>query len=381
MRSKSINGKSFEEIKKAYENSILDGFKPTLAFVFSSINQDWKGLSQFFDSENLSVFGMTSCGEFTDQGITDQENAILLVDLNPNYFKIYIKENSKEPQRETAKAIGQEIASDFDNPGLILASSNFMRAGEDIVWGLEDAIGEENLVVFGGRAGDDNQLKGTFVFSNGQVTNDGLIVLAINRDRVQMEGVAISGWKSVGTHHTITEREGNWIKTIDEQPALDMILKYTGINLDFSKESDIFQKIGYPFPLLIEREKGQPIATPMMMANKEDKSVLIATGLEHNVERFRFAVPPDFDVVDTVVNSSRNMVEKLPDVDAMLIFSCAARKEVLGPLLESEINGLTETWGSNMAGTFCYGEFGRPPGGDVEFLGTTCSWVALKEKE
>jgi hypothetical protein len=33
-----------------------------------------------------------------------------------------------------------------------------------------------------------------------------------------------------------------------------------------------------------------------------------------------------------------------------------------------------------MAGFFSYGEFGRAARGKQEFHGTTCSWVALKEK-
>jgi len=37
MKAKSIKGKSTEEIKTALEQSIADGFKPTLAVVFLSV--------------------------------------------------------------------------------------------------------------------------------------------------------------------------------------------------------------------------------------------------------------------------------------------------------------------------------------------------------
>ena len=40
MKAKSIKGKSTEEVKTALENSMEDGFKPTLAIAFISKSQD-----------------------------------------------------------------------------------------------------------------------------------------------------------------------------------------------------------------------------------------------------------------------------------------------------------------------------------------------------
>ena len=42
MKAKSIKGKSAEEIQAALQQSMIDGFKPTLAVVFLSISQDRK---------------------------------------------------------------------------------------------------------------------------------------------------------------------------------------------------------------------------------------------------------------------------------------------------------------------------------------------------
>ena len=50
-------------------------------------------------------------------------------------------------------------------------------------------------------------------------------------------------------------------------------------------------------------------------------------------------------------------------------------------MAEDEIKGLAKTWEVPSAGFFSFGEFGRVQGGKPEYHGTTCSWVALKEKE
>ena len=49
MKAKSIKGKSPEEIHSALEQSMSDGFKPTLAIVFISIKQDRKAVCEILN--------------------------------------------------------------------------------------------------------------------------------------------------------------------------------------------------------------------------------------------------------------------------------------------------------------------------------------------
>ena len=67
MKAKSIKGKSPEEIKTALEQSIADGFKPTLAVVFLSVKQDRTAISKLLDSHGIAIFGATTSGEFIDE--------------------------------------------------------------------------------------------------------------------------------------------------------------------------------------------------------------------------------------------------------------------------------------------------------------------------
>jgi small ligand-binding sensory domain FIST len=131
----------------------------------------------------------------------------------------------------------------------------------------------------------------------------------------------------------------------------------------------------------VRRKSGYSVMRPTLLANLKEKSIFCGGVIEEG-DVFRFSVPPDFDVIDDVIESSRKIKKThLPDVDAMVIFSCAGRFESFGPLLDVELEGLAETWGSPMAGFLCLGEFGKVVGGDVsEFHGSTCSWMALKEK-
>jgi hypothetical protein len=97
--------------------------------------------------------------------------------------------------------------------------------------------------------------------------------------------------------------------------------------------------------------------------------------------KFRFSTPPDFDIIETVVNKASELKnETHAEAEALLIFSCAGRLSALGPMAQEENEGLSGVWNVPMAGFYTYGEFGRAINGKHEFHSTTCCWVALKEK-
>ena len=72
--------------------------------------------------------------------------------------------------------------------------------------------------------------------------------------------------------------------------------------------------------------------------------------------------------------------ERMPEADAVVIFSCAGRIVSFGPLMSEEIEGVKNVWQVPMVGMFSYGELGRYRGGDLELLNLTTCCVALKEK-
>ena len=86
MKAKSIKGKSTEEIKLALEDCIADGFIPTLAIVFMSVSQNRKSIDAVLTAKDIKIFGCTTNGEFIDETTEKNSIAILLLDLNPDYF-------------------------------------------------------------------------------------------------------------------------------------------------------------------------------------------------------------------------------------------------------------------------------------------------------
>ena len=378
MKAKSIKGKSAEEIKSAFEQSMFDGFKPTLALVFLSAMNEIEAICSLLDNEGIAIFGATTFAEFTEQDAENKGIAVLLLDINPAYFKIILKDNEEGEGYETGCHIGETGKMTFANPAFIISSANYKIHGAKIIQGMIEKAGADVTIV-GGKAGEIINMEGK-VFTNTKSSDNAVISLILDQDKITLKGMAASGWKPAGTEKKITHCTGPWIYTIDDQPAFDIVKKFLGTDIleDHNKEGIV--KLNIIYPLQLYREGGSPYMLPILFANTEDHSVMLAEAVPEG-SLFRFSMPPDFDVIDMVIKSSLEVKEKeMPDADALVIFSCIGRLGSLGPMALKEVEGLAETWNSPMIGLYSLGEFGRVANGNTEFHGTTVSWVALKEK-
>ena len=251
MKAKSIKGNSHEEIKTALKQSMEDGFHPTLAFVFISIKQDIDAVSNLLDSHGIQIFGATSSGEFIDGDISNGGIAVLLMDINPENFKLLLLDyRDKEPEavdREMA-AIAKER---FKNSSIILSASFYARGesesllGDQLIRIIESVTGNETTI-WGGRAGDDFIFDETVVFTNQLSTKKGIIMLVFDGDKIIVKGEAASGQKPVGTEKVITKAVGKWIYEIDSKPAAEMVLNVPGFEF-IAGRSRNFQSLGYGY--------------------------------------------------------------------------------------------------------------------------------------
>lgn len=378
MQAKSIKGKSTEEIKIALQQSITDGFKPTLALVFLSAMNEIEAVCSLLDKEGIAIFGATTFAEFTEQDAENTGIAVLLLEIDPAYFKIVLKDNGEGSGYEIGCHIGETGVKTFTNPAFIISSANYKIHGDLIIQGMVEKAGNDVTIV-GGKAGELINMEGK-VFTNSLSSDNAVISLILDQDKVTLKGIAVSGWKPAGTEKKITHCIGPWIYTIDDQPAFDVVKKFLGIDILEDKNKEGIVKLNIIYPLQLYREGGSPYMLPILFANTEDNSVMLAEAVPQG-SLFRFSMPPDFDVIDMVIKSSQEVKEKqIPDADALVIFSCIGRLGSLGPMASAEVEGLAGLWNSPMIGYYSLGEFGRVANGKPEFHGTTVSWVALKEK-
>ncbi len=351
-----------------------------MAILFVSVKQDLEKLSSVFDEKGITVFGATTGGEFIDENYSNGGIAVLLLEINPQLFQFQFAPEAKEKTRDKAKKLAETALKQFTNPAFIVAASGLRVDGEYVIRGIEDAAGKDTII-YGALAGDDLQMQEAFVFTNGKISNQGIVMIAFDGDKIEFKGRATHGMQGIGTLKTITKADGWWIQTIDNQPALDLIARYMGLNIEKKgKMSPIPPEYTSSYPMVLHRKKGTPIIRPVLMFNYENGSVM-SNGMVEQGSKVQLSLPPDFEIIDEVVNDCKEVKKnELPEADALIMFSCAGRLAALGPLISDEISGVKNTFNVPMAGFFSYGEFGRATNGNHEYHNQTCCWVAMKEK-
>jgi hypothetical protein len=386
MKAKSLTANSASDFKSKLDKNLADGFSPNLAFLFISVKQDRQAVRNILNQKGTEVFGATTCGEFINGRQTVGEIAVLLLDLPLESFTILFEDIGERSIEDASAALANDALQKFENPSLILCSTGVTPSsdvfdGMALVHQLSEAIGREKIF-FGGMAGDDMTLTGTSVFTQNRETNHGLIALVLNADRVSLNGMAITGWKRLGISRKVTRSKGKLLYSIDGKPAVDMYLKYLGKSEEGAdRYFDVLNELSFNYPFIVERENSDEIVIKGPMSIDRKENALVTDMEMKEGEKFWFSVPPDFDIVQEIIDEATDVKSSVSgDADALLIFSCAGREPALGPLVTMENDGLAEVWNSPMDGFFTYGEFGRAKKGQQHYHSSACCWVALKEK-
>lgn len=385
MKAKSIKGKTVEEIQSALQQATNDGFIPTLAIVFISIKQDRKTVCELLKAKGVDVFGATSCGEFINDHQSEGEIVMLLLDVSRDYFTMVIEDVESTDVDRAASLLAKKALHRFKAPTFLLTCSGVYGDGQyfdgdTLVKTLVRELGDD-CVFFGGMAGDDWNIMNSYIFTGQKESGHGIAALIFDGAKISLHGMAIHGWKPLGIARRVTKSAGNKIYSIDGKSAVDMYLKYLGMTEKTGDESfDIFKDLSIHFPFIAKREDGETIIKSPRSIDKESGALVMDMEMQDGAE-FYFTTPPDFGISEEIIAEAAIVKNNLDGrADALLIFSCAGRPPVLGPLTTLENNGLAEVWQTPMAGFYTYGEFGRTKNGRQHFHSSMCCWVTLKEK-
>ncbi len=364
-----------EEIKIKLDKQISTGFSPTLAFVFASVKPDIHITSQAFKDYPFPVFGCSTGGNIlsdnSENCIYEEGAVVTLVEFNEKYFSYRIIERGSLSSFDLGRDIGLWGTSEFKDPAFIVVASGLSLDGKELVEGVLDAAGDDTIM-FGGLAGDDTRFEQPFVFSGNTILDSGAISIALDKEHIDIKGLAFSGWVGLGKDLRVTSSIGNIVYSIDDEPALEIYKKYLDV-----KDADL-PAIGVEYPLLIKHNK--TFSLRAVMGVDRENQALIFAGTVPQDSIVTFSSSPGFEVMDSTKEKINEFYEEHQDADMLLLFSCMARYLALGPVITEEINFSAEKWGIPVSGFFTYGEIGTNVGTRCDFFNQTYTFVILKEK-
>ena len=334
------NKKSY---KSAVKKALKGSYSSQLIQIFTS-EIDTKKISSLLkkltsDFPNAIIIGTTTAGEISHAKMYDDSTIISLSLFKTTKLSVkYVKNiNTKSGQK-----LSKTICSKYTKAAIVLSEGLTGEDYEGFVKGIKDK--NNKLIIAGGLAGDNFKLKNTYIFLGDKLYNKGAVAVSFSGKYLFADNKYNLNWTPIGKEFTITSVDGNIVHQIDNVNAVEVFEKYLGKEIfnDNAKALPDFQLLYKEGETIVAR-------TPLTV---DGKSLVFAGNIkEGQVVQFGFSN------ASNVVSGSDSLgktIQKKP-AEAIFIYSCIARKTLLGKVLENEFSSFEHI--APTAGFFTYGEF------------------------
>lgn len=353
-----------ESAERALES--LGNKNPDALIVFAAPKFNHKILLDGISSitKETPMIGGTTAGEISTFGLS--VNSVVIMALKSKDIEFYagigkgIGKNEEGAGKELAKNILKKAAKK-NAKTLIILPDGLAGDGLKIIQGAQKILGEDFEIV-GGSLGDEAKFKNTYQYYNGEVYQDTVVGMLLCGSSITTATGVRSGWESVGSRVKCTKAKGSVVYKFGDKPALEVYKGLLG-----SERAKKLPAIGleYPMGLVDQRAKIEgydyfQIRCPLAV-NEKDGSVTFAASIPEGSE-----VTLTYSSRTSVVNGAKLSAQQAKKTlgkakpKLILMFSCVARKMVLGRRTNEEINCVKRVLGKDVPiiGFYTYGEIG-----------------------
>jgi hypothetical protein len=257
--------------------------------------------------------------------------------------------------RTYGEAIGRALASD-DLAGVFVLSDGLAVNGSALVAGIASRAG--NVPISGGLAGDGSQFSETVVGLNCPPESKKIAAIGLYGSSIKIGHGSAGGWDVFGPKRRITSAEGNVLRQLDGQPALDLYERYLG-----DDEIEALPGSALLFPLQIHDPKRPDhlVVRTVLAVDRDTRAMTFAGDMPEGW--IAQLMRGNFDRLASGAAEAgrlaRGGLGNLNGCDGIAILvSCIGRKLLLGQQIDTEIEAASTALGPQLTriGFYSYGE-------------------------
>lgn len=339
----------------------LAGRRPQAAMLFAAIDIEHEallaGLARLWPG--LELIGCTTDGEVSSvHGFCEDSASLILFGSDSIAIKAGLGRNASASVESACRQAVAGTGLDASEPAKFCISlpDSMTTSSQHIVTSLKRELGE-GVPIFGGGAADQWRLKGTRQFFGTEAVSDSVPVLVFAGPMRWSFSVA-SGWKPVGEPGLVTRSSGPVVEEIDGKPSIEFFRRRLGASAVPTPEC--------PLAILDQAGRVQYLRASPGFADEQAGSTAHVGDVPQGA-----MVQIAMTNRDAILEGCRSAVQgafaayphgKAPE--AALVFSCAARKLLLGTRTSEEFAIVREILGGELpvCGFYGYGEIGPPAG-------------------
>ena len=332
-----------KEYKKAIKEYKKGKYKSILIQIFTA-DTNTKKIQKLLNSINddfptAQVIGTTTAGEINHAKMYDNTTSISI-----SYFKNTILKSSyaKIINSENGEILSKDISHKYTKAAIILSEGLLGDDYEGFINGIKSQ--NEELIIAGGLAGDNFKLKKTYIFLNNKIYEKGAVAVSFSSKNLYANNKYNLNWTPIGQEFTITKSNGNIVEEINNEKSTVLFEKYLG--------SEIFKDNAKALPdVQFLYNEGNTVVSRTPLA-VDGTSLVFAAPLKQG-QKVQFGFANSSSVISGAEDIHKSISNK--PAQAIYIYSCIARKTLLGKALENEFNQFESV--AVTAGFFTYGEF------------------------
>ena len=353
----------YKKAKKVAKKSI---YKSQLIQIFTALTSKKEIRKLLHDIHknfpDAKIIGTTTAGEISHAKMHDNSTVISLSLFEKTKLKTYQVNNI---DKTSGNLLSSQICSKQTKAAIVLSEGLNGEDYEGFIKGIKQE--NPNLIIAGGLAGDNFALKKTFVFLGTKIYEEGAVAVSFSGKKLFANNNYNLNWIPIGKEFTITSADKNIIKEINSQSAVSVFKKYLGSQILDNNAASLPD-----FQLLYKEGNTVVSRTPMAV----EGDALVFAGPLKEGQKVQFG----FSNASSVISGSNIIGQTLKQkpAEAIFIYSCIARKTLLGKVLENEFKPFESL--APTAGFFTYGEFYSTTG-DNALLNCTTTILVLSEKQ
>jgi len=245
---------------------------------------------------------------------------------------------------------------------LLLLTDGLAGDQQEVVRGAYRTVGAQVPLV-GGCAGDGLKMRSTYQFHGSEVLSNAVVAAAISSDGPMGIGVR-HGWRRVGEPMLITGSEDCRVRTLNDQPALDVYLERLDAPPEAYTDPAAFTHFALTHPLGLNRRSGEEVRF-VAEADFEERSIVCIAEVPQGATAWMMQGDDDSVLAATDAACS-DALAPLAGANpiGMLAFDCIARRGILGDHgIQDEVGRIAQVaGGAPVAGFYTYGEIARTHG-------------------
>jgi hypothetical protein len=337
--------------------------EPHLLLAFGAISYDQQKLLDGIAAAapGIPMVGCTTDGEISSQGLSI--NSVVVMALASDTIRFHPV--SVEQLSKDSFYAGTQIGKAFQGLEcryVQVFSDGLSGNADQIIQGIKAHMGND-VKIAGGTSGDGGDFKRTYQYFGNRVLTDSIVAVAFQGQFGLGTGIGC-GWFPVGIAKKVTRAVGNVVYELDGQPALQAYERFLG------KHAERLPAVGVEYPLgLLEpdnetEEEGHFLCRATMGVDRKAGAIIFAGDVPEG-SLVKMTIGNDGDIIRAAKHAAQSAMEKLRNNDpalkpqAIFLYSCMARKIVLGTRTDEEITAVKEAVGGDVpiVGFYTYGEY------------------------